>query len=593
MGRQLGVIVCVALAVLGNASCVQVDDSLDLDRNLSLDMRLGGDGLCIPLGTLDTIWMDSLLQTDTDNAALRCLDNGVLGICMNGSVDSIMYGLDPIEVKVHDASIPSFSHEFGDPVISGTCACFSCRISDSTELNIDAAADDAVVSISGAFLRQPAGLGVELDFANMPSSADTIRLNGFEILLPDYMNISYDGRDPRVGYDSTGHILTFNGELASAERNGLTLSGLTVNGLNFVTNPIVKQPSGTRLVADDRKIRISGSFDIKGKSLALADLAGLAIGFNVSVDEFCIDAVRGVVDPEIASVNQSVTMDFGDDLEFLFDKENKLKLSDMLLALNLKYTLPADVDIDLGLLSKDREGNVLSGGVITPDDGSITIPGCDAAGDTCSITLLFYANSRPDVCGSDTIPVRMSGMTGLLSVMPDSILVNLEAGVAGHEEQTFRLDDISVAGDYDITVPLSFDEMTIVYSDTIDDIAGDLGDISDAVDEIEARLEAQYVSNVQFGVDLEVWAIDSLGNAIPEVTVSPLNVPACSAPETVDKPISLAMTIRPGGVEKLDGLVFSAKCQAADAAVKTGGFILVKDAFIAFDNGIDVDLDKF
>ncbi len=592
MRRQFSIIVCMALAVLGTGSCVLVDDSLDFDKELSLDMRLGGDGLYVPVGTLDTVWMDSLLQIDTDNAALRCLDNGVLGIGMTGQVDGLKYSLDPIEEKIRYASIPSFSHEFDVPVISQTCVSASCRVSDSTELNIDVAADDAIVSISAASFRQPAGLGVELTFTGIPSSADTIRLNGFEIMLPDYMNISYDDSDSRVTYDSVGHILTFNGELDDNERNGLSVGGLTVNGLNFKTNPIVKLQSETRFVVDNGKVRISGVFDIKGRSLTLADLADLTIGFNVSVDEFFIDAVKGVVDPEITNVNQSVAMAFGDDLDFLFDRKNNLKLSDMQLALNLNYILPADIDIDLGLLSKDSGGSVISGGIITPDAGSITIPGCDAADDTCRTTLLFYANSCPAVTGSDTILARMSGMTKLLSVMPDSILVSMKASVASLEEQTFRLDDMSVEGDYDITIPLSFDEMTIVYSDTIDGIAEDLDDVLDVVDAIEARLEAQYVSNVQFGVDLEVWAIDSLGNVIPEVTANPLDVPACSGSETVDKPVSFTLTIQPGGAEKLDGLVFSAKCKATDAAVKTGEFILIKDAFLAFDNGIDVNLDE-
>ena len=48
-------------------SCVQVTNDLDLDKDLLLDMRLAPDGIDIPVGTLDTIHVDSLLRVDYDD----------------------------------------------------------------------------------------------------------------------------------------------------------------------------------------------------------------------------------------------------------------------------------------------------------------------------------------------------------------------------------------------------------------------------------------------------------------------------------------------------------------------------------------------
>lgn len=396
MKNKLGFMAGMIISVMGIWSCITFDDRLDLDRELSLDMKLGADGLYIPVGTLDTIWMDSLLKTgNMGGASVRCLDNGVLGISLTGRIDSASYNLEPMTVI-----------------------------------------------------------------------------------------------------------------------------------------------------------------------------------------------------PQMSLVKQSAAVSLGDGMDFLFNKDNDLKISDMTIALNLRYVLPADMSISAGMMSKDRNGNVISGGLTTPDDGGIVIPGSSAPDDTCSVTLLFYAKDAPDISGTDTVPVKISGLPQLLSAMPDSILFQLDASVADNTVQTFRFNNLFVTGSYEVTMPMAFDSMTVAYTDTVAGLGEELEAVAGYLGAVEARLVAGYESSVPFGIELSVWAIDSLKNVIPEISMAPAAIPAGSETEVKTETVDFSLSVQDGGIGKIDGFTFTAKCVADGVSVKSGGYILVKDVFLAFDEGLDVDLSK-
>ena len=55
----------VAAFCLG--SCLSTSDELDLDKDISLDMQIAPGGLSIPLGSLDTLFLDSLIKIDDED----------------------------------------------------------------------------------------------------------------------------------------------------------------------------------------------------------------------------------------------------------------------------------------------------------------------------------------------------------------------------------------------------------------------------------------------------------------------------------------------------------------------------------------------
>ena len=76
---------CVGTTAFIMASCIQMTDELDLNKEISLDMEIGHGGLSIPIGSLSKIYLDSLIKTDGDESVLDTIEGGVYGITIDGT----------------------------------------------------------------------------------------------------------------------------------------------------------------------------------------------------------------------------------------------------------------------------------------------------------------------------------------------------------------------------------------------------------------------------------------------------------------------------------------------------------------------------
>ena len=103
----------VAAFCLG--SCLSTSDELDLDKDISLDMQIAPGGLSIPLGSLDTLFLDSLIKIDDEEAMLKKLPDGTYGIVMDGKVDSVKVEIDPLTIEIDPPSINPITTTFDTP----------------------------------------------------------------------------------------------------------------------------------------------------------------------------------------------------------------------------------------------------------------------------------------------------------------------------------------------------------------------------------------------------------------------------------------------------------------------------------------------
>ena len=99
------------------ASCISRTNDLDLDKEISYDMRIAPGGFAIPLGNIEKILVDSLIKTDDDGSALVSLPDGQYGITMEGSIDKVDAGIDEITLEVDEDAlkINAFTASFDDP----------------------------------------------------------------------------------------------------------------------------------------------------------------------------------------------------------------------------------------------------------------------------------------------------------------------------------------------------------------------------------------------------------------------------------------------------------------------------------------------
>lgn len=81
-----------------------VDKAYDLDKDVSLEVNLGGKYLAIPLGTTSQIYLDSLLDIEDDDV-LKFLDNGTFALSKIDSIEVKIPEIDPVNITVKGLDI--------------------------------------------------------------------------------------------------------------------------------------------------------------------------------------------------------------------------------------------------------------------------------------------------------------------------------------------------------------------------------------------------------------------------------------------------------------------------------------------------------
>jgi len=108
---------CGIIIALCLGSCISRTDELDLNKGVRLDMQIGPGGLYIPLGSLDTLFLDSLIKIDGDNSILDTLDGGLFGFRMKDTIDDVKVEIDSVKIKIDDPDIDPLTTSFEQPEV--------------------------------------------------------------------------------------------------------------------------------------------------------------------------------------------------------------------------------------------------------------------------------------------------------------------------------------------------------------------------------------------------------------------------------------------------------------------------------------------
>lgn len=108
---------CGIIIALCLGSCISRTAELDLNKGVRLDMQIGPGGLYIPLGSLDTLFLDSLIKIDGDNSILDTLDGGLFGFRMKDTIDEVKVEIDSVKIKIDDPDIDPLTTSFEQPEV--------------------------------------------------------------------------------------------------------------------------------------------------------------------------------------------------------------------------------------------------------------------------------------------------------------------------------------------------------------------------------------------------------------------------------------------------------------------------------------------
>lgn len=459
---------------------------------------------------------------------------------------------------------------------------------DSTSIDIDQMVDPALVMIQRIDLVEPASAVINLLFEGVPYTVEELTFSRFTVQFPDFVKLAYVGNDKRIRVN--GNSLVINGALTDELHSyeGFTVEGLQITGMEFA------QPLETvdgRLILSDQKVRINGSVTVNNQKINNNELDVISVTPTVSFEPINVKSVYGKVNPKINGVDEEISLGLGDGTDFLGGDNNKLSLSNPQLTISLTSTITLPIDIDLSLSSKDSKGKYIAQDV-RPDNGTIHLPACDTLAPSRTTTLVFYKNERPVSPSDDTIFVRMSRLSDLMSTIPDKILFNLHAGANQDVNHFIDLTrELAVNGEYKVSIPLSFDSLYIEYSDTIAELGKDLEDVADMIDATEIQIMADVESTIPLGVKLTAKAYDRDWNELTDVRIESAEIKAGS--DTITKSsLVLGVDVQKGGLKKLESIVFTAAAESGDesSGIRKGQWLLLKKLRIKFPQGIKVDL---
>ena len=459
---------------------------------------------------------------------------------------------------------------------------------DSTEISINEKVDDALVMMNRIDLVEPAAANMNLMFDGVPNSIQKLKFYNFTIEFPDFIQLDYVGTDSRISV--SGNKLRINGllttELHSA--HGFSVNGLQITGMYF------KEPLEMidgYLVLDKQKVRITGAVTtVDNQEIDNSELDKIIVTPTVSFSPIVVKSVYGKVNPKIDGVHEEVELNLGD-ADFFQNENNTLSLSDPQLTINLTSTVTVPIDIDLKLSSLDSKGGYI-GKDITPDGGTIHIAKCDSLAASRTTTLIIYKNERAVTSSDDTLFIRMSRLSELMSTIPDKIVFDLKAGInqsVNHYVDLTR--ELAVSGNYKVAIPLQFDSLYLEYSDTIKDLGESLEEVADMIGDAELQLLADVESTIPLGVTLSAKAYDKDWNELTDINISTCEIKAGNDSVTKSTMV-LGLGVKAGSLKKLESIVFTAACESGDSGsgIRRGQWLYLKKLRIKFPQGIKVDL---
>ena len=598
---------CAGSAFLTTAC---VDNSYDLSEDLDLTMGLGSNGLSVPMGNVEKIYLNDILSVD-ESVKLDAANQYYL---VEDGTTNFDFTIDNVTTKVDN---PTLRTDPGKPALPFNTVCeilgaagissitlpavpqvFSGEAegTESMDFSVTDISSDIKAIHSVSFTPLKVSLSLEWFKSNAALKFDLKELKDVEITLPSILHVV-------EGSVSEGWTLT--------EGNKLVAQSVAFNGANMkeIVSFMIDQ---TQL--KDRSTIENGELSISPEALHIKMKGGADFvntgSFTMNSNDYMdvrlyikvgtpgannktnvvVTRAKGIFDPVIDPDVESI--DIASELpDFLQDPEVRVNVSNPTLKFNVypknNVQIPADVDFYATLHSiKDGQDQV----------SPVEFPKYTRLYKNTSNVIYFHQDAAPydptgletDAPGKKVQTKKVDNISSLISVLPDRIEVDLGANgndkhirVVGENEVALG-QKYSQAVDYTIYVPFEFKNgVTIVYTDETDGMNEDLKDY--AADGIQISAEAE--NTIPLDLKATISAYDMYDNLIPGIQFEEVDVKAGGGTDATA--VTTALTIKatltdPNLLKKLDKLEF--KINAASEATSNATHKLVSTQYVQLKN---------
>lgn len=575
-----GSVVLLSSLLLGSMTTSCVDSSFDFDKDFDWSINTGY--LAFPVGKTDTIFLDDIIEIDEGDDLQIVPDadgNGVAGeyhLIKDGEIDRASANVRMATVDGSTTHIDPITAADESSVVSPS-GMITTQISQTGDVKADAAdIDDALKELGSLKAAAPTALTLNIKLeGNLNFS--TISGN-LKVKFPSFLVFN----DPAVNANNEIQIPCSELQLNVPYVRTLQLTGYHFDGgLPVVNNEI--HLNEQVVVTGETNLQLPSGGQIgSGVKLQIVPTVLLA---DMSVDE-----ATGIIQPEIDATKTSVEISNLPD--FLNDDETSLSVSNPVILFSAVNPLNAPVDLTGKMLGKKEDGTLISGSEVKFGAGStdpiLLQPGSNL------IALSRLGTGGP--AGSQNIAV--ANINNLIAKIPDVVEVEMQPAVSYDKYYSIRLGhDYEVSGNYNIDIPLSFEEgLNIVYTDSADDLNSDLKDL----DFEEAAVEFDAVNTIPLELEVKaenVTPLDINKQPLSDIKVEVEGGIAASADgkTSTRQTLLIKMTEQvKGAMSRLDAIRFRVTAvpgQAIGITLRSDQWMQLENIKVKVPKGINIDLN--
>lgn len=575
-----GSVVLLSSLLLGSMTTSCVDSSFDFDKDFDWSINTGY--LAFPVGKTDPIFLDDIIEIDEGDDLQIVPDadgNGVAGeyhLIKDGEIDRASANVRMATVDGSTTHIDPITAADESSVVSPS-GMITTQISQTGDVKADAAdIDDALKELGSLKAAAPTALTLNIKLeGNLNFS--TISGN-LKVKFPSFLVFN----DPAVNANNEIQIPCSELQLNVPYVRTLQLTGYHFDGGLPVVNNEIHLNEQVVITGETNVQLPSGGQIGSGVKLQIVPTVLLA---DMSVDE-----ATGIIQPEIDATKTSVEISNLPD--FLNDDETSLSVSNPVILFSAVNPLNAPVDLTGKMLGKKEDGTLISSSEVKFGAGStdpiLLQPGSNL------IALSRLGTGGP--AGSQNIAV--ANINNLIAKIPDVVEVEMQPAVSYDKYYSIRLGhDYEVSGNYNIDIPLSFEEgLNIVYTDSADDLNSDLKDL----DFEEAAVEFDAVNTIPLELEVKaenVTPLDINKQPLSDIKVEVEGGIAASADgkTSTRQTLLIKMTEQvKGAMSRLDAIRFRVTAvpgQAIGITLRSDQWMQLENIKVKVPKGINIDLN--
>lgn len=304
---------------------------------------------------------------------------------------------------------------------------------------------------------------------------------------------------------------------------------------------------------------------------------------------------------------QSIALDLGEEAAFLRKEENKVTLANPQLMMGIHNPIAQDLVFDLSIVGKDAKGQPINSASLVFDEPFVLAAGHRNADGTITPTAtrwLFAINDSITKQGYKT--KEAPALATLLNELPHNIDIALNAHF--NTDLTAQIDynnDLELACEYAVLVPLQFEDIHLNYTDTISEIKLNLEEtlkeMNLSITNIGLAVDMNLKNTLPLGLTLNLVPLDAQGNVIEEIEIGSIDLPAgdgsdIGVGDTVEgKPVELSVKCSSSSdLSALDKIAFSIDVASGngDNALSGAQGLQVSDIVLQIMCDVEMDLGK-